>query len=159
MLLDGEWYVEVQSGVQADAKVKSRLPHGTAYLETAERVGAALHQEAGVEEVVQLGVLCLLVVGEAAAVVLPSLPSDLAVAGEVAAVVQALTALCRGLQLERVAGVVGGEGRAWIRLSEEHWGVVVGEVVGLVLTELGLQCAMEEVGGAARAAQQQWLRH
>ena len=156
MLLDGEWYVEVQSGVQGDAKVKSRLPHGTAYLEVAERVGAALHQEAGGEEVVQLGVPCLLVVGEAAAVVPPF---DLAVAGEVAAVAQALTAFCLGLQLERVAGVVGGEGQTWIRLSEEHWGVVVGEVVGLVLTELGSQSAMEEVAGTARAAQQQWLPH
>ena len=98
----------------------SRLPYGTPYLEEEEQVGAALHQEAGVEEGVQLGSPCLLVVGEAAAVALTSLPVGLAVAAEVAAVVQMLTAVCLGLQLEWEAGAVGGEGQARTGLSEEH---------------------------------------
>ena len=98
----------------------SRLPYGTPYLEEGEQVGAALHQEAGVEEGVQLGVPCLLVEGEAAAVGLTSWPVGLAVAEEVAAVVQVLTAFCLGLQLEWEAGVVGAEGQVWTGLSEEH---------------------------------------
>ena len=126
------------------------------YLEVGERVGAALHQEAGVEEVVQLGVPCLLVVEEAAAVALPFQPVDLAVAGEEVAVVQVLTTFCLGLQLERVAGVVGGEGQVLTGICEEHRGVVVGEAGVLVWNGLWPQSAVEEAAGMPRALQQRW---